>query len=379
MAAEKRARSRLKRRENDPPVSLARAEPNRSIWLEFDATAVGDPERLEKLRGNLSAIEFDGSSFWVAGDEDALIEKLSPAGNGTYANHRRFALGHPFALLQGDAGEIDIEGLSRDGNRLWITGSHCRTRRKPPEGAPESDDDALAAFQLMKVRARSKHLDRHLLGCLDLSQEPVEPGAPFRRKAAAFVPFTDDGSELTEALRDDVHLRRFFSLPSKENGFDIEGIAVRGAAAFVGLRGPVLGGLAIVLELRVGLDGGAVVLEPFDHEELYLKHALHLDGLGVRDLAFRGTDLLILAAPTMAIDGTARVYQWDIGRRSRIGGIANPERFRELLRLPGGDDGDYAEGMTVLDDRDLAVVFDQPRKHRLQGDSAVRIDVFTLP
>ena len=35
-----------------------------------------------------------------------------------------------------------------------------------------------------------------------------------------------------------------------------------------------------------------------------------LDGLGVRDLCRHGDDLLVLAGPTMELDGRAAVFRW---------------------------------------------------------------------
>src|SRR3546814_4598583 len=101
-------------------------------------------------------------------------------------------------------------------------------------------------------------------------------------------------------------------VPSKENGFDVEGLAVRGSRVFLGLRGPVLRGWATVVELdlktpkpgrlklrRIGADG-----------ESYRKHFLDLDGLGIRELVFDGDDLLVLAGPTMDLDGLVVLFRW---------------------------------------------------------------------
>ena len=57
---------------------------------------------------------------------------------------------------------------------------------------------------------------------------------------------------LTRALRDDPHLGPFLSIPSKDNGFDIEGLAAApNGRLFLGLRGPVLDGWACILEIHV--------------------------------------------------------------------------------------------------------------------------------
>ncbi len=58
------------------------------------------------------------------------------------------------------------------------------------------------------------------------------------------------GKDLRDLLEDDEHLAPFLAIPGKDNGLDVEGIAVRGDRVLLGLRGPVLRGWALVLELR---------------------------------------------------------------------------------------------------------------------------------
>jgi hypothetical protein len=45
---------------------------------------------------------------------------------------------------------------------------------------------------------------------------------------------------LTRALADDPHFGPYMAIPGKDNGFDIEGLAVDGHHLLLGLRGPVL-------------------------------------------------------------------------------------------------------------------------------------------
>src|SRR5262249_43259516 len=72
----------------------------------------------------------------------------------------------------------------------------------------------------------------------------------------------DNGSDLTDALAKDKHMRAFLSIPGKDNGFDIEGLAVVGDRIFIGLRGPVLRGWALILELELKeAEGKASTLE----------------------------------------------------------------------------------------------------------------------
>lgn len=85
-----------------------------------------------------------------------------------------------------------------------------------------------------------------------------------------------ESSELIEELRKDDHLRKFLDIPGKDNGFDIEGLAVTGNLVFIGLRGPVLRGWAVILELTLketNHDNGVVL-----KLESIRKHFLQLGG-----------------------------------------------------------------------------------------------------
>ena len=72
-----------------------------------------------------------------------------------------------------------------------------------------------------------------------------------RRSALVGAP----GAEtLVDVLRADPHLAPFVAIPARDNGLHVEGLAVGGDRLFVGLRGPVLRGWAVVLELRPAHD-----------------------------------------------------------------------------------------------------------------------------
>jgi uncharacterized protein DUF3616 len=76
----------------------------------------------------------------------------------------------------------------------------------------------------------------------------------------------------------------------------------------LGLRGPVLRGEAILLDLDLSPDGAGVRLAGDESEVTYRKRFLDLGDLGVRDLCRRKKDLFILAGPTMPLPAPYRVY-----------------------------------------------------------------------
>ena len=192
------------------------------------------------------------------------------------------------------------------------------------------------------------------------------------------------GDRLDRSLQDDVHIARFLDVPAKENGFDIEGIAVRGDRVLLGLRGPVLRGWAMLIELEVKEPrSGRLKLKKIGpNGERYIKHFLDLQGLGMRELTTDGDALLILAGPTMDLDGPIALYRWPEAFEARRQAVVTRDRLELVLRLPFGRGADHPEGICWLPDRgaarELLVVYDSPADHRLHERSAIEADVFRL-
>ena len=170
-------------------------------------------------------------------------------------------------------------------------------------------------------------------------------------------------------------------IPSKDNGFDVEGLAVSGDRVFLGLRGPVLRGWAIVVELRVRTTrDGELTLETLGSSgEPYLKHFLQLDGLGVRDLVIHGGDLLVLAGPSMDLDGPVYVYRWNDGLNQPADSLAFKKDLNTVVTVPFGVTKDHAEGLSLVTDTPLSVLvcYDSPDTSRIVG-SGVKADVFAI-
>jgi len=116
-----------------------------------------------------------------------------------------------------------------------------------------------------------------------------------------------------------------------------------------------------------------------DKKKPYKKHFIYLNGLGIRDLCWDGEDLLILAGPTMDLDGPVRVYRLKDGVNLQENVLSKPDIVREI---PYGNSEDHAEGMTLFTDftqkPSVMVVYDSPAQSRLQGDGDVIADVFGL-
>jgi hypothetical protein len=366
--------------------------------LEFSAPdGKGDP-----VREHLSCVVAspDGVTLWLTSDETATVERLRLSPDGTrFEDHERVSLRERLALPGAEDEEADIEGLALRDGYLWVVGSHSLARRRPKkDDAPEA---ALARLTDVKLEA-----NRFLFGRLPLEDGDENAGRLADKvKTAAgdklrigrlpiaakpkHLKKASTRSALSAAVCADEHFGRFLDVPAKENGFDIEGIVVVGGRIFLGLRGPVLRGFATVIELGLG-EGkrGALELVPVAEgdKNLYRKHFLDLDGLGIRSLMRRGDDILILAGPTMDLDGPVRLYAWRGGAAaaSPAAGVHGSDRVEYLGDLPFGDGDDHAEGMTVLRlprsavDH-LLVVYDGPAPARWRGEHGVLADLFPLP
>jgi hypothetical protein len=153
----------------------------------------------------------------------------------------------------------------------------------------------------------------------------------------------------------------------------------------VGLRGPVLRGWALVIELRLEEDKhGRLRLGkvPGAAHQLYKKHFLDLGGMGLRELRQRGHDLLVLAGPTMDLDGTIAVYQWANATNQKTDSLIGAKQLKRLFDVPHGHGPtagqDKAEGMALLDDMHVLIAFDSPTDARKHGENQVILDGYKL-
>jgi len=374
--------------------------PSNIVLLEFH------PEHDElspgkELRDGLSVALRMGPTLWLANDESLSIERLSLApedstGRSSFAgNHRQFAL-HDFLALPlpprngpGERiNEADIEGLACDGKYLWLTGSHSLRRKQPDPG----DGNRRAHKRLASVSADG---NRYLLARIPVVEEEGghtlvrEVEHKGKRRSAALLRGDEHGNELTALLRTDEHLGPFLAIPGKDNGFDIEGIAIAGKRILLGLRGPVLRGWATIIEvaLEPDHDPAWLRLAPLDAEGvLYRKHFLDLQGLGIRDLCVHGRDLLILSGPTMDLDGPVTVWRWPgaAGAPQERDTLVPTAALERVLDLPFGHGVDHPEGMSLYTHDDgaaqgLLVVHDSASPSRQIGESTLVADVYPLP
>jgi Protein of unknown function (DUF3616) len=350
-----------------------------AVRLEFQPRALVHTE--------LSGAACAGDWLWVTGDEAcgvSRLRRLAPVGRETlrYGEQTFFALADLLDLPGAADDEADIEGMALADGYLWVVGSHGAKRKKVDPRRDHADN-------AKRLASLTVDRNRRLLACL-----PVEDDADGR---PMLVRETKEGrlamrlkgdartNALTEALADDPHVGPFLKIPGKDNGFDIEGLAVKGNRLLLGLRGPVLRGWTALLEIAVEPHKGSLRLATLDDSGVKLrKHFLQLDGLGVRDLHFSGDDLYILAGPTMVLDGEIRLYKWPAARRA-LAQNQEPVRFQaeldKSIPLPHGKGTDRAEALCNIPSEltrgkpAWLVLYDAPSDDRRDGEHTVHGDL----
>ncbi len=360
-----------------------------SVLLRFGSADCSEGH-LARLRDGLSAVVQTGPHLWVLCDEGAALDRLTVQPDGTFGEHRSFPLADYLDLPGKDGQEADLEGLASDPPYLWIVGSHSRRRGKPDGSGDMADDVA----KLAEVEREDR---RYLLARVPLETDAVtgelvpRPKTTYAKGEATAARLRGEGNDsaLMDALRKDPHLRRSLKIPGKDNGFDVEGIAAAGGRLFLGLRGPVLRGWAVVLEIEPADDDpGFLRLRRIGPEKRrYRKHFLELEGMGIRGLSKDGDDLLVLAGATMDVAAPAALFRWRGGLRQEGESVVPlGDELVKLLELPH-DTGpypgsDHPEGAAPLRAEGLApsvLVVSESAADRRKQDGGVVADLFALP
>lgn len=291
--------------------------------------------------------------------------------------------------------EVDLEGLDFDGQYLWLVGSHSLKRKKSDKSKPDSQQQRLA--NPGKIIRKG---NRFLLARIPVKTDTglpslVKPGDDIR--VPAQLPGDAIRNELIDILRDGVmqknrsvlitpqspqpddHLAAFLDIPSKDNGFDIEGRAVKVDKVFLGLHAPVLRGWAFILELTIREEADANDVKVLKIQDIE-KHVVHLGGLGIRDLSILNNDLFILAGPTMDLDGPVKIFRW-------IDGVKKGNQGEVLVKVRDihfGEGDDHAEGICLISTHpsgakdSILVVYDSSSGSCKIGSSTAKVDIFPL-
>lgn len=356
-----------------------------TVILDFEEAIV--TQLLDKhIREGVSSVARSGKYLWVAGDENISIQRLEQLEDGNYGKAVNFFL-KDFIELPSTADEADIEGMDIAGNYLWIVGSHSYKRKKARENSsdPAKEIDRLTRVTLDPNRNLLARIPliRDEAGAYVLQKEGPDPDQPEKTLTAARLKTSEKKwSQLSEKLKNDQHIGPFIGLPGKENGFDIEGLTAFKDKIFLGLRGPVLRGWAVILEMQLQEEDGQLILKRDEESGAhYLKHFVNLHGMGIRELTLEGEDILILAGPTMELDGSMEVYRWKKGTQHAGNQLVKREDIESLLQLPyqyAQHGINKAEGLALMNGNSFLLVYDSPDNERKIGDYKVKADLYYL-
>ena len=331
---------------------MADREPVGRVRLSFDAGLVR--EAGTPIHRDLSAIVREGDTMFLACDEGAGLERLLRDGDG-FGRHRRIRFDDLVDLPGGKDGEMDIEGLAIDDGWLWVVGSQSMKRKKVRDG--DSGADSLDALDEVDWEENRQFLGRFPLVERDGG---LWPAAKDGDRRAAHLRFGGKG-RLRRWLCKDPHLRDFLGLPSKENGLDVEGIVARGDRVWVGLRGPVLGQSAVVIELAMReTKRGHLKARRIEGRARFRKHFVDTDGQGIRDMKWDGDDLLLITGPVMTGDGPAAILRLHGFADRKEEGYVGEKGQRLVQRLSYHEGSDHPEGLVQWERNAWLVVCDSP-------------------
>jgi hypothetical protein len=235
------------------------------------------PTRSLELQGEIAQpLELSGVTIWrdfiiVCPDEGAEFN--------VFKNDTEHELLATVNLLEGSDDEIDMEAAASDGEHIYIIGSHSIRRRRVEEERTYRQNRK----RLTRV---VPHTESYRLFRIQLND--------------AGQLASQESIDLRDILENDEILAPFLSVPGKENGIDIEGIAVKDGKLFVGFRGPVLrGNFVPVLAFRFE--------EPDDYELLFVQ----LGGRGIRDLVAVDDGFLMIAGAIGDGDASYQLCLWN--------------------------------------------------------------------
>ena len=256
------------------------AKPERRVRLDFRDHADGEAAQQE-VRSNLSSVTACGRCLWVSNDELATVERLLRQDDGGFAEHVVMQLAELFDLPEDEGGEMDIEGLDIADGYLWVVGSHSLTRAKPKPG--END----AAEALARLSEVEHHPNRHFLGRIPLVEaHPTSSSAPRADEGKGQTRHSGCLKITSEAMRSTRSSGTTCTSPASwpcrpRRTASTSRASPRAAiACLLGLRGPVLRGWALLLELQVKeRKRGRLKLRKLGPDgERYAKHFLDLEG-----------------------------------------------------------------------------------------------------
>lgn len=270
---------------------------------------------------DVSAIAYFEDYMLVGSDESQNIINLLKREDQDFS----LVLDIPLSLDHAEDEEIDIEGMSIDEDgTLYVIGSHSSKRKIIKASKTYLANHQRLATVIAETRKNT---------IFKLKLDP-KTGQVLKR---------DANTQLKTVLEKNIILNRFLNIPSKENGIDIEGLAIYQEKLYLGFRGPVLRGNYV-----------PVMVTEFDDLLDYELRYVQLDGNGIRDITRVQDGFLLIAGPVGDGRGAYQLYFWN--GEDTIPGEDRPDTsdYCQLIGeipLPKKYPEAKAEGITVLENK----------------------------
>lgn len=311
---------------------------------------MGRIEQLEHVRfdgaleaQNVSAVAMFNQFALIVSDEAKetgnLLQVLEPVGKDFRAvKDKAIPLDLPGLPIR----EMDLEGLAVSKETVYVVGSHSQKR-----GKVDPDEDYQSNRKALTSEPKAAASRDVLFRCT------LTPSA---------APTNIEQTSLRDFLNRTEPFKSYTKNASKENGVDIEGLAVHQNRLYIGFRGPVLrGNFTPVLTCKYD--------DPIDDPQVLF---VNLGGRGIRELTHVRGGMIILAGPVGDGDESYQLYFWDgIDGVPGENGPTSAVEERPILigefPLPAASESQPAkiakpEGLTLINEDEthweLLVVFD---------------------
>ncbi|MDN5204657.1 DUF3616 domain-containing protein [Fulvivirgaceae bacterium BMA10] len=273
---------------------------------------------------NISGIVYTKGFIIVGSDEGAEVQIIRKRREDYEVVDQGIAFGSR-------KDEVDIESIANEGDVYYVLGSHAAKRKKVRPLKKTYAENRKRLTEVVPSGNDRNQLMRFRLGT----------DGSLKSKIERF--------DITSILDRDVVLSVFKDIPSKENGIDIEGLAVYEETLFFGFRGPVIRGNYV-----------PILIAKLDNLSNYEIRYINLNGLGVRDMARVENGFLIIAGPVSDMQSSFHIYYWD-GEDGIPGNDREFTPAQSLGKIPVPGDS-KAEGLTILEETnthyDVIIVYD---------------------
>ena len=271
---------------------------------------------------DLSAIAHINGNLLIGADEGHTIQLLTHHDQG-------FKVVGELVLNDDPDTETDIEDICCQGNTCYIVGSHSRKRKKTKPDESQNEN------RKRLYKTPKAEPDRATLYQVEL-------------KSGKLV--LKDKLSLQEILEKDKLLNRFLEIPSKENGIDIEGLAIANDTLYIGFRSPVLRENYVpILQVEANT---------LDNPTLQF---IRMKGRGVRAMTEVEDGLLILGGPPGDGEMSYQLYFWNKNDMVIGNDVEAQEALIPLGQIPTPS-GAKAEGLSLLNttrtEWEVLVVYD---------------------